>query len=131
MSKIKSDLLGTAFGTANARLRKSIMFELARKADMLRCFQCGELIETVDDFSIEHKEPWQSADDPVAAFFSLENIAFSHYLCNVLAAKSRRVYPDERERKRLGFLRYYDRHKDAVLLRKRQRYARKRSIQTS
>ena len=82
----KSRALGMNFGTANQRLRKLIMWTLVCKTDQNVCFRCEQRIEDIDDLSIEHKEPWQSADDPKAAFFDLENVTFSHLKCNVGAA---------------------------------------------
>lgn len=79
-------MLGMPYGTANARLRKSVMFHLVQKLKMDACFRCGQQIRTVDELSLEHPEAWQSAEDPVKAFFDLENIAFSHHLCNIGAA---------------------------------------------
>jgi hypothetical protein len=81
-SKIKYDLLGEPIGTATGRLRKSIMFELIWKLDLDKCYRCGQKIKSVEELSIEHKVPWQSADDPKKAFFDLDNIAFSHLHCN-------------------------------------------------
>ena len=81
-NRIKNKLLGMPHGTANQRLRKLIMWTLVCKTDQNVCFRCGQKIEDVDDLSIEHKEPWQEADDPKAAFFNLKNIAFSHLRCN-------------------------------------------------
>ncbi len=88
-NRTKNRLLGMPHGTASNRLRKMILYSmLYGKVYSRNCFQCGQKIEDVDDLSIEHKEPWQSADDPKAAFFDLENIAFSHLRCNSGAAKS-------------------------------------------
>lgn len=82
----KGSLLGLNFSTASQRLRKLIMFDLVQHLELDQCFQCGGKIEDVDDLSVEHKEPWQGADDPKAAFFDLNNIAFSHLRCNSGAA---------------------------------------------
>ena len=79
-------LLGMPVGTASARLLKSILFSLVVKTDQNFCHRCGGCIERVIDLSIEHKNSWQQADDPVAAFFDLENITFSHRSCNYGAA---------------------------------------------
>ena len=84
----KSAILGLNVSTASQRLRKLILWQLIVETGKDYCFQCGERIEDVDDLSIEHKEPWQSAADPKASFFDLENIAFSHLRCNVDAAVS-------------------------------------------
>ena len=84
---VKDKLLGQSFGSANNRLRKLILWTLVCQTDRNVCFRCGQRIEDIDDLSIEHKEPWQSADDPKAAFYDLGNIAFSHTHCNYGAAK--------------------------------------------
>lgn len=81
-NKHKEEVLGVPFGTASAKLRKSIMFWLAGKNNMLICFRCGQPIENVNEFSIEHKLSWENSLEPKKMFFDLENIAFSHLKCN-------------------------------------------------
>ncbi len=84
-NRIKNRLLGMPHGTASSRLRKMILYSmLYGKVYDRMCFRCGEPIDDIDGLSIEHKEAWQSADDPKAAFFDLENIAFSHLRCNIV-----------------------------------------------
>ena len=78
----KDTQLGMTGGKANGKLKKNIMFWLAGLADMLTCYRCGKKIETVKEFSSEHKTPWLGFDDPQATFFALTNIAFSHLKCN-------------------------------------------------
>ena len=78
----KTELLGEQFSAAYHRLRKSLLYALADKTGMLDCYRCGSRIVSIDEFSIEHKVPWQSAQDPRAVFFDLGNIAFSHSRCN-------------------------------------------------
>jgi hypothetical protein len=87
-NKKKYDQLGMPFGTAGAKLRKTIIFDLIVKCGLDVCFQCGRKIERVEDFSIEHKQPWLDSENPVGMFFDLNNIAFSHLSCNVGAARS-------------------------------------------
>lgn len=77
----KSAFLGMAFGTANHRLRKALLFRYIQRAGDDICFACGERIESVDDLSIEHKEPWEGRS--VDLYWDLDNIAFSHRQCNV------------------------------------------------
>lgn len=77
--------LSRSYSDAKHQLRKRILFTLVVETGRDICFQCGERIVNVDDFSIEHKEPWRSAASPETAFFDLENIAFSHLRCNVKA----------------------------------------------
>ena len=37
---------------------------------------------TEDNFSIEHIEDWEYSETPIELFFDLDNISFSHKLCN-------------------------------------------------
>ena len=78
----KSEQLRMPFGTATGRLRKSVLYELLCELGRNTCFQCGELIESVDDLSMEHKKPWLDSMDPITLFFDVGNIAFSHLRCN-------------------------------------------------
>lgn len=74
-------ILHMPLGTAMNRLRKSIMFHLVQETGKDVCFKCGLTIETANEFSIEHKKPWQSSNDE-SLFWDLDNIAFSHISCN-------------------------------------------------
>lgn len=68
-------------GTAFARLRKMLLFNLLQKYAEDACFRCGEKIERIEDLSIEHKKPWEGIS--VELFWDLDNIAFSHLRCNL------------------------------------------------
>lgn len=57
-NKKKSEFLGMPHGTAAGRLRKMILFDLVQDACKDVCFRCGETIGTIDQLSIEHKQPW-------------------------------------------------------------------------
>jgi hypothetical protein len=76
----KSAFLGMPHGTAIHRLRKMILFQFVQRLGEDICFKCSERIETIDELSIEHKQPWEGIS--VELFWSLENIAFSHLRCN-------------------------------------------------
>ena len=84
-NKINSELLGMSFGSARNKLEKSIVFHLARKCGMDTCYRCGEKIDNIDDFSVEHKESWKASNNPVVSFFDINNIAFSHLKCNFMS----------------------------------------------
>lgn len=86
MSAKKSALLGMPIGTASARLLRAILFRLVSRLGENVCHRCGETISAVAELSIEHKDSWQYAADPVAAFFDLDNVSFSHKSCNYAAA---------------------------------------------
>lgn len=79
----KMRLLGMPFGTATARLRKSLLFRMAQRLGEDTCYRCQRKIQSESEFSIEHKLSWATSDTPVELFFSPENIAFSHIICNV------------------------------------------------
>ena len=81
----KKAQLGMPFGTASGRLLKRLLFRMAQELSRNVCFQCGEKINSVEEFSIEHKQPW--LDVSVELFWDLENIAFSHKVCNIKAAR--------------------------------------------
>jgi len=97
MSAKRKALLRQATGTAFNKLRKSIMFDMADRLDLLTCFRCKQQIVRIDEFSIDHKEAWEREADPFAAFFDLGNIAFSHFACNVRAAIRYRKYQTRAE----------------------------------
>lgn len=98
---VKDKLLGMPHGTANNRLRKMLLWQLVVETGRDSCFQCGQKIEDVDDLSIEHKQSWQGARDPKAAFFDLENIAFSHLRCNIGAGTHlARLTSEEKKQRR-------------------------------
>lgn len=88
-SKERAKQLGMSVGSARNKLHKSILFKLICDTNQNKCYQCGEIIESVDDLSIEHKEPWLHKDNAIDLYFDLNNIAFSHLSCNVSAAKRR------------------------------------------
>lgn len=79
-AKQKAETLGMPHGTANNRLRKSVMFKYVKLAGDNFCYKCGAEIESVEDISIEHKLPWEGVSADL--FFDLDNIAFSHVQCN-------------------------------------------------
>ena len=76
----KSAFLGMPHGTAGNRLRKMVLFNLLQRHGEKVCFKCSEKIETAEELSIEHKQPWEGIS--VELFWSLDNIAFSHLRCN-------------------------------------------------
>jgi len=85
----RKELLGMSFGTARARLERALLYEMAIKLGMDSCFRCSKKIESVAEFSIEHKIGWQLSSDPVQTYFDMANIAFSHRTCNSNAAQKR------------------------------------------
>ena len=103
MSEKKKAVLGISLGTAANRLRKALLFSMAHRLKEDFCFRCGCQIETVDEFSVEHKESWQLSDNPVEAYFDLKNISFSHLGCNSRAAFRVKVYANKKERDAAGW----------------------------
>lgn len=81
-NKNKYKLLGEPHGTAVAKLKKAILFQLIQETGKDVCYRCYEKIEHVNDLSIEHKESWQYSSNPREFFYDLNNISFSHVKCN-------------------------------------------------
>ena len=57
-SKKKNNQLKMPHGTANGRLKKSILFSLVKRCNEDICYRCGKKIKTERELSIEHKKPW-------------------------------------------------------------------------
>lgn len=83
----KNIQLGMDSGTASYQLKKQLMFYMAQQLKMDYCYHCAAQIETVAEISIEHKIPWLDSADPKKLFFDLDNIAFSHLVCNSKASR--------------------------------------------
>ena len=81
-NKKKYEQLGVPFGTASAKLRKALIFKMVQRLNEDVCYRCGEKIDSIDNFSIDHKTDWLDSKNPVELFFDLDNIAFSHLTCN-------------------------------------------------
>ena len=87
-SNLKKDKqLGMSHGKASNQLRKMILFKLVQRLGEDICYRCGEKIDTVNNFSIEHRSDWLDSKDPVGLFFDLDNISFSHQDCNSAAGR--------------------------------------------
>lgn len=82
----KRQQLGMNPSTARSRLVQDVLWMLIEKSGMNVCHQCGEPM-CRDTFSIEHKDPWLDSDDPIAMYFDLQNVGFSHQGCNSGAAR--------------------------------------------
>jgi hypothetical protein len=94
MGQLKKDeQLGMKFGTACHKLRSQILFSLVQKTSQNNCFRCGKPIESVEEFSIDHKVDW--LDSSPTLFWDLDNIAFSHKRCNIpRESKSKKLIID-------------------------------------
>lgn len=78
------------------------MFDLVKRCGLATCYRCEKEIETEEELSIEHKNGWQLAADPVAAFFNLDDIGFSHLLCNIKAGGGHnKIHASRAEAKRV------------------------------
>lgn len=90
----RSEALGMPFGTAKARLMKAILLKVLTDNGLNLCYRCQSPISSERELSIEHKVAWESKNADV--FWDLDNIAFSHVLCNSLgsAAEQRKPCPE-------------------------------------
>ena len=77
--KVK-DQLGMSYSTARYRLRNELLFCALKKLGENVCYRCGKPLESTNDIAIDHKKPWLDIDPDL--FWDLDNIAFSHIVCN-------------------------------------------------
>lgn len=87
----KRDQLGMPFGTASARLKKNMLLHMLQRLNEDKCYRCGLKIETPDELSLDHKEPW--LDNSTDLFWDLDNISFSHPTCNTNARRIKKILP--------------------------------------
>lgn len=74
-------LLGMAHSTAINKLQKDIIWNLLVQLGQTKCYVCGKEM-TRETFTIEHIISWLNSDNPKENFWNLDNIAFSHSVCN-------------------------------------------------
>jgi len=74
--------LGMSHGAARNRLVNMLLFDMAKQLGEDTCYRCGNKIESIDEFSIDHIDWWEGLPDAETKFFDLGNIAFSHPACN-------------------------------------------------
>jgi hypothetical protein len=85
MSKKKFVQLGMPIGTASHRLRKMVMLQLLRELKKDFCLRCLATINDPEDLTIDHKIAWLDVSQEL--FWDLDNIGFSHKLCNAIARR--------------------------------------------
>ena len=102
-NEIRDKLLKTPYGTIRNLMVKKFMFCLVSELSDNICYRCGCKIDSEDTFSIEHKIPWLNSDDPLGNYFNIDNISFSHILCNSLhKTKFFSFFMGKKEREKLG-----------------------------
>lgn len=80
MIRLAKFLGATTYKSAQHILSRMILFDLVQKTNQDNCYGCKEKILNYKELSIEHMKPWESRDP--ALFWDLDNIAFSHTVCN-------------------------------------------------
>lgn len=86
MKKRRAEALGMPYGTAEKRLRKQIIFELARQLGKTTCCSCGGAISSSEDLAVVHVQDWLDQPDQ---YWDLTNVAFSHSTCAARRGGSR------------------------------------------
>ena len=54
----KARLLGEPYGTATSKLRKMLLFDFAKRLNLLNCYRCSKPILNIQEFTIDHKKFW-------------------------------------------------------------------------
>jgi len=83
-------ILGESRSTANTRLHRELLWMFLVETGKTKCYRCNEEM-TRETFSIDHKLPWSSSENPEKYFWDLENIDFSHSICNSATPRGRRT----------------------------------------
>ncbi len=102
-SKDKSVKLGMSYSKAAHRLRRKILFTLAKRCGMTKCYRCDEEITDEVSLSVEHKIGWQYSEDPIKMFWDIDNIAFSHKSCNSAVTSMRHFSQGKSKYKGVSF----------------------------
>jgi len=82
----KSSQLGMSSGKASNILLKDILWDFIVKTNQNYCCKCNLQMHRLT-FSIEHIQPWLDSENPTDLFFNLNNISFSHLICNIKSAR--------------------------------------------
>lgn len=112
----KKEFLKMSPSTARGILIKKILFRFFGGDNNVFCFRCGEEITDLD-FHLDHKEAWLHKENGIELYFSIENLALSHPLCNSVSRRlsSKRSVKDRVVNavttKRALFRRYWHRRK--------------------
>ena len=91
---------------ASSRLRKQYTFSLLCRLGENFCCRCGGEIETAEDLSLDHVEPWRGVS--ASLFWNLDNIKPAHWKCNTLAVRK-----SLRSSSRRGSIPWHSKAKDA------------------
>ena len=78
----EAKMLGQPTSTARSQLYKKVIWSLAEKCGENTCYRCGGEIDNPKDFSLDHVENWRYKDNAADLYFDLDNIRFSHNVCN-------------------------------------------------
>lgn len=74
----KTDCLGMSQDTAERKLRKAVILELAKQLGRDYCAACGQKIESHEDLAVFHLQDWSENPE---LFWNLTNVAFGHTRC--------------------------------------------------
>lgn len=107
------DQLGKGMTSANHQLHRDLLFDFAIKTGHF-CYRCGQPL-TRDTFTIDHIVPWLDTENAKALFFSIDNIAFSHRVCNLSVTRRVKKYATFKEQEKASNLRYKTKHRERLL----------------
>lgn len=92
------DILGETISNATYKLRKILLFEFAKRLDLHHCFRCGEPIDNIDEFTVDHVLSWRLHKSR-ELFYDIDNIKFSHFKCNCANYTKSKTRPNARKNK--------------------------------
>lgn len=83
----KRKLLGMSEATARSRLHRMLLRVLIKEVFDGKCLRCNQTIHDDEEFHIDHIKSWAKAKNPRKTYFDVKNLAFSHAMCNKMAAE--------------------------------------------
>lgn len=94
------DQLGMSYGKALGRLKKQVLYSLLKRHQENICYRCSKEIDSWEELSLEHKQPWLHVSPEL--FWDLDNISFSHLVCNIRAARKANNKGIPSKRRKIG-----------------------------
>lgn len=81
LNKRRGKLLGIDMKNARSKLYKFFAYAYFVLKHGASCRVCGETVQ-IDDMTLEHIKPWMLCDNPINAYYDLENVDLCHEECN-------------------------------------------------
>jgi hypothetical protein len=86
-NKNRQQKLGAQRKNLTCTLTRKLLFKVLQQTNLNICWVCKEKIETLQDFSLDHRVEWGSSENPRETFTNPDNIEFAHRDCNYVRSR--------------------------------------------